>query len=174
MAARTIGCFRSPKTLNEKKATATFLTEEGRQFSIRVRGSRRPNTLPDSYDDVSFSSSQAWCRAFDKAGLPIWNRKSSFETQDKVLTHERRRLARKFKAVVREVLAAAVVQEIEWAADACYDGLGCCCDDEELDSLMQEAQDWDDKEYVEDHYRMVETAEYFGQSTDPVESNWRW
>jgi len=82
MSAKKIECHRNPLTLNERKATATFLSsEDGKVVHIR---SRRVS-LPHSYDDLPRSTSR--------------------ETHDKILRLRQRRLARKIKQVLKEELA---------------------------------------------------------------------
>ncbi len=51
------GTWRHVKTLQEKRAYADTLDQEVR---IKVRGSRMPNALPDTWDDITSYNDKCW------------------------------------------------------------------------------------------------------------------
>ena len=99
MSARKTEYFRTPKTLNERKQTATFIkSEDGRTINIRAK---RIN-LPDAWDDKAHAGSKV-IKHHVKAGDPVWT--NSYESQAKIIRMKYRRLARKMKQVLKEELA---------------------------------------------------------------------
>lgn len=45
--------FRRPRTLNVKSQTSVMLHDEDIMgYGVKIRGKRRPNNLPDDWDDI--------------------------------------------------------------------------------------------------------------------------
>ena len=45
--------YRNPKTHNEKSQTAVMLHDEAvQECGVRIRGARRPDNMPDDWDDI--------------------------------------------------------------------------------------------------------------------------
>lgn len=54
-------CFRAIKTYPERRAAC--LTEEEKEYGVRVRGRRQGHALPDAYDDIcisAWSTQKSW------------------------------------------------------------------------------------------------------------------